>query len=180
VREVDLSFILGPLEHHYPALNIEGAVTLGTELLLFQRGNKKNSVNAVIKFPLVPFLESLTVRRPAPLEPLSSRAFDLGRIHDVPLSFTDAAALPDGDIVFSAVAEDTNDTYNDGRCVGSALGLIGADGTCRWLRRLAQLTKIEGLDVRREGPDVKILMVTDADDVSVPAKLLASTTPYDL
>jgi hypothetical protein len=32
--------------------------------------------------------------------------YDLGHLDGVPLCFTDAAALPDGGMVFSAVAED--------------------------------------------------------------------------
>ncbi len=85
--------------------------------------------------------------------------------------------MPNGDIVFSAVAEDTDDTYNDGRCAGAALGMLDVSGAHLWTRTLAQPYKIEGLDVRRDGEDLKILMVTDADDMALPAKLLASTTP---
>jgi hypothetical protein len=102
----------------------------------------------------------------------------LGRIDDIPLSFTDAAALPNGDIVFSAIAEDTDDTYHDGRCAGSAVGMIGMGGSALWIRTLALPYKIEGLDVQRDGEDLKILMVTDADDIGLPAKLLAGTTRY--
>lgn len=114
----------------------------------------------------------------APLEPLSTQTFDLGRINGIPLCFTDAAVLSGGEIVFSAVAEDTDDTYNDGRCAGSVLGLLGVDGTLRWIRKLTHPFKVEGLDVRRDGEDLQILMVTDADDRRTPAKLLSGTTPY--
>src|SRR5271169_2423622 len=33
------------------------------------------------------------------------------------------AALPDGTMVFTAVAEDTDDNYNDGACAGAAVGI---------------------------------------------------------
>ncbi len=177
-KQVDLSFIFGPLGRSFAALNVEGAVALGAELHVFQRGNKKNSANAVIRFSLAAFLEALGSKAPAPLEALAIRTYDLGHIKGVPLCFTDAAALSHGDIVFSAVAEDTDDTYNDGLSAGSAVGLLGADGACRWLRRLNHPFKIEGLDVRRDGEYLHILMVTDADDRGVPAKMLAGKTPY--
>ena len=175
-KKIDLSFIFSPLRQEFAALNIEGAVVSGAELFLFQRGNKGDSANAIIRFSLESFLEALGGHEKAPLKPLSVRPMDIGRISDIPLSFTDAAVLPDGGILFSAVAEDTNDNYNDGSCIGSALGLIDADGTQRWLRRLERPYKIEGLDVRRDGEHLKILMVTDADDIALPAKLLSSVT----
>lgn len=177
-RKIDLSFIFGSLKGRFDALNIEGALVRGSELLLFQRGNKKNNANAIIRFSLPHFVEALNVAHPTPLEPLSVQTLDLGRINEVPFSFTDAAALPNGDIVFSAVAEDTDDSYNDGKCVGAALGLLDVSGEILWLRPLAHPHKIEGIDVQREDNDLKILMVTDADDIAHPAKLLATTTPY--
>jgi hypothetical protein len=175
-QKTDLSFIFSPLKAAFAALNIEGAVVSGAELLLFQRGNKADSANAIIRFSLASFLAGLRGNESASLNPLSVRPVDVGRIGDIPLSFTDAAVLPDGSILFSAVAEDTNDNYNDGSCIGSALGLIAANGTQRWLRRLERPYKIEGLDVRRDGEQLKILMVTDADDIALPAKLLSSVT----
>jgi len=178
-KTVDLSFVLGSLEGEFPALNIEGALVLGGELLLFQRGNKKNSTNAIVRFSLARFLDALGAKEPPQLLPLSTQSFDLGGIDGVPLTFTDAAGLAGGDIVFSAAAEDTDDSYNDGKCLGSALGLIAADGALHWIRNLSQRHKIEGLDARREGSDIRVLMVSDADDIAVPAKLLAATTPYD-
>ena len=171
---IDLTFILAPLEDTYPALNIEGAVVTGDQLLLFQRGNKKNSVNAIIRFPLADFLAALRTENPTPLTASSHQTCDLGHINDIPLTFTDAAVLPDGGIVFSAVAEDTEDTYNDGVCAGAALGLLAADGTRRWIRHLKTSTKIEGIDVERSGDGFIILMVTDADDIAIPAQLLSA------
>jgi len=176
-RKIDLSFIFSPLRDRFSALNIEGALVLGSELLLFQRGNKTDNANAIIRFSLPHFLDGLNVVQPTLLEPLSAQVFDLGRIHEIPFSFTDAAALPNGHIVFSAVAEDTDDSYNDGTCVGAALGMLDVGGKILWLRPLAHPFKIEGIDVRREGDDLNILMVTDADDVAHAAKLLAATTP---
>lgn len=175
-KRVDLAFMFGALERELSSVNVEGAVVVGSDLVLFQRGNK-GGANAVITLSLAKFLEAIDGTH-SHIAPRSIQTIDLGRINDIPLSFTDAAVLPNGEIVFSAVAEDTDDPYNDGRCAGSALGMLGADGTRRWLRKLAHPHKIEGLDVRRENENLAVLMVTDADDVSIPAKLLSTTTSY--
>ena len=117
---VDCSPILASLDGEFPALNIEGAVVSGAELRLFQRGNQRHSKNAIIRFQLSTFLDALNSEQTA-ITPLAINTFDLGQIEGIPLCFTDAAALPDGKMVFTAVAENTDDNYNDGACAGAAL-----------------------------------------------------------
>src|SRR5215218_3222452 len=51
-RVVDLSPILVPLDDEFAALNIEGAVVVGEEFRLFQRGSKRHPENAIIRFKL--------------------------------------------------------------------------------------------------------------------------------
>ncbi|WP_176907595.1 hypothetical protein [Sinorhizobium sp. NFACC03] len=58
-RTVDLSEFLHPLEQHFSEINIEGAVVIGDEFHFFQRGNGKQAENAIIRYPLQPFLETL-------------------------------------------------------------------------------------------------------------------------
>ncbi|MFL5038808.1 MAG: DUF6910 family protein, partial [Xanthobacteraceae bacterium] len=110
------------------------------------------------------------------VKPFAIDRFDLGRIDGIPFCFTDAAALPNGDMVFTAVAEDTEDTYNDGPCAGAAIGIVTNDGHLRWLRRLDRPHKIEGVDARLDGDAVRLLLVTDADDPDIPASLFSATT----
>ena len=86
----------------------------------------------------------LATAGPAP-RPASITRYELGAIDGVPLSFTDGAALPAGGWLFSAAAEDTADTYSDGRCAGSVIGLVDAGGTIRTLERLAGAFKVEGI-----------------------------------
>jgi hypothetical protein len=172
---VDLSPILAPLDDEFAALNIEGAVCVGEELRLFQRGNKRHTENAIIRFKLSALLDLLGSGRTAAIKPFDIIAFDLGQIEGIPLSFTDAVALPDGDMVFSAVAEDTGDSYNDGPCVGAAIGVTGNDGTLRCLHRLDPPCKVEGVDAKVDGDVVRLLLVTDADDANIPASLLSAT-----
>jgi hypothetical protein len=174
-RVVDLSPILAPLDDEFAALNIEGAVVSGDELRLFQRGNRRHTENAVIRFKLSALLDVLFSGRAGAMRPSAINPFDLGQVEGVPLCFTDAAALPNGDMVFTAIAEDTDDSYNDGPCVGAAIGVAGDDGTLRCLHRLDRPHKVEGVDARVDGDAVRLLLVTDADDADIPASLLSTT-----
>jgi hypothetical protein len=174
-RVVDLSPLLAPLEEEFAALNVEGAVVSGDELRLLQRGNTRNSENAVIRYRLSALLEAWSVGRTGAIKPSAINPFDLGQIEGIPLCFTDAAALPDGDMVFTAIAEDTDDTYNDGLCVGAAIGIAGNDGTLRCLRSLDQPYKVEGVDAGVDCGVIRLLLVTDADDAGIPASLLSGT-----
>jgi hypothetical protein len=170
---LDLSTIFQSLERRFPALNIEGAVVCGNELRLLQRGNKRHSQNAVIRFHFSDFLRALSSNRVEPISPSSVACFELGEIDGVPFGFTDAAALPNGSILFTAVAEDTDDAYNDGRCTGAAVGIADGD-ELRCLYRLAQPLKVEGVHATMEGEAVRLLLVTDADDPAIPASLFSA------
>jgi hypothetical protein len=89
-----------------------------------------------------------------PIEAIAPSAIvtvDLGQIAGIPLSFTDGASLPDGSMVFTAVAENTEDTYNDGACLGAAIGILAQDGTLRYLDRLDACHKVEGIAARIDG-----------------------------
>ena len=174
-RVVDLSPLLAPLEEEFAALNIEGAVVSGDELRLLQRGNKRHTENAVIRYKLSALLDAWSAGRTGAIKPSAINPFDLGQIEGIPLCFTDAAALPNGDMVFTAVAEDTDDPYNDGLCVGAAIGVAGNDGTMRCLRWLDRPYKVEGVDARVDCDVIRLLLVTDADDADIPASLFSAT-----
>jgi len=173
-KAVDLSPILAPLEDAFSALNIEGAVVSGDELRLFQRGNKGHGENAIVRYGLSSFLEAFNSNRTSAIRPSAIQYFDLGHIDGVPFCFTDAAVLPDGEMIFTAVAEDTDDSYNDGPCRAAAIGMAENDGRLRWLRRLEQPYKVEGIDARGAGDVIKLLLVTDADDADIPAGLFSA------
>ena len=174
-RPVDLTWLLKPLDRLFDGLNIEGAVVVRDEVRLFQRGNKGGGESAIVRFPLAPFLTALTNSDESTLEPLAIHTMDLGTAGGVPFSFTDAASLPNGEMLFTAVAEDTDDPYDDGPCAASAAGIIGADGTLRRLVPLDPPYKVEGVDARVEGGVIKLLLVTDADDPEIPAVLFSAT-----
>jgi hypothetical protein len=171
---VDLSPVFAPLAEEFHALNIEGAVVSGNELRLFQRGNRRHHENAIIRFSLSAFLGALDPTETATAKPLATHRIDLGQVNGIPFSFTDAAALPGGDMVFTAVAEDTDNSFDDGPCVAAAIGVASGDGGLRWLRPLDHPYKVEGVDARVDGRVTRLMLVTDADDAEVPAALFSA------
>jgi hypothetical protein len=111
------------------------------------------------------------------LIPSAICAVVLGEINGIPLCFTDAAALPNGELVFAAIAEDTEDNYNDGPCTGAAVGIADREGRVRCLYRLDRPHKIEGIEAGVDGDVIRLLLVTDADDAAIPACLYSATIP---
>lgn len=174
---LDLSPSYLPLEASFPALNIEGAVVLGTELVLLQRASRAHPESALIYLALDDVLRAASSTNTAASKPARVRIIDLCTIEGIPLGFTDGTVLPDGRIVFSAVAENTEDTYLDGPCIGAAIGIIGTDGRVETLHRLEPTQKVEGVHATVHDDLIRLLMVTDADDVDVPGKLLSAEIP---
>ncbi len=175
-RLVDLAGIVAALRLRLGRLNIEGAIVRGERLELLQRGNHPGTGNALAGVSLAAVLQAAGSATVAPWVP-DIRDVDLGAIDGVPLCFTDGAALPDGSILFTAVAENSATSYEDGPCVGAAIGVVASDGMPRCLERLDQPHKIEGVDARVEGDTLRLLLVTDADDALLPAALYSAELP---
>lgn len=176
--EFDLSAFHDAFNDRFGRLNIEGVLVLGDELVLLQRGNKGDRLNARIRLRLGATLEALVSKRRLGIESLVDvEPVDLGAIGDVPLCFSDGTALPDGRMVFTAIAEDTDDSYTDGACSGAAIGVLAADGTIEFLEPTDSLLKVEGVEALVDGDAVRALLVTDADDGEIPAQLLEARIP---
>ncbi len=178
-RPVDLSALYAPLQRRFPALNIEGAAVCDQQIVLLQRASGKHPENALIRLALTDVLQALGPAGALKLPelPVEIHTIDLGRVENVPLGFTDAAALPDGRLVFSAVAESVDDTYHDGPCIATAIGVLDADGRVRTLEFVRPVRKIEGIDARMEGAVIRLLLVSDADDRRQPAGVFRATLP---
>ncbi|MBC7983294.1 MAG: hypothetical protein H7Y02_05495 [Candidatus Obscuribacterales bacterium] len=171
-RIVDLSGIFAAVEAQLNGINIEGATVSGERLRLLQRGNKRKGRNAIIDFSLSQLLDALlTSDAVTDARVLAISWFDLGAVSDVPLSFSDCATLPDGSLIFTAIAEDTEDAYTDGCCRGAAIGIIDASGVLVFLQSLAHPLKIEGIEASLLSDVIQVWLVTDADDASIPAAL---------
>ena len=172
-RALDLSALYAPLAEQFAELNIEGWFVGDGRLRLLQRGNHRGGVNACIAFEWAEASRWLAGSGPAPA-PREIQRYELGRLGGVPLSFTDGCALPGGGWVFCAAAEDSPDSYADGACTGSALGVVAADGALLGLRPLDTPAKVEGVALAPAGGVPTLLMVTDADNRNAPAWLLAA------
>ena len=77
----------------------------------------------------------------------------------------------------TAVAENTADAYNDGACIGSAVALLGADGGLLALHEFATPLKVEGVAATVTAGRIDVLLVTDADDPTIPAALYKAAIP---
>lgn len=151
VSELDLARLHAAIEREVDGpLNLEGAEWHAGRLLLAQRG-AAGAASAVVRVAW----PSLAVEGVASVE--------AGTLDGVPLGLTDLARLPDGRLLASYAAEDTDNAYDDGAVAGSAVGVLGEQS-----HRVAGPWKVEGL--WSDGREV--LMVTDADDPSRPAVLL--------
>ena len=175
-RAISLAPWFTRLQREFRDVNLEGAFIDGDHLALLQRGNKGSPRNACIRIALVPVLEALAHRCAMPAPTLADITdFSLGTFDDAPLCFTDGAALPHGGFVFTAVAEATDDSYADGACLGSAIGIIDGNDRLRALWCLDPALKVEGIEARMQGSALELTVVTDADRASVPAQLLTVT-----
>ena len=87
---LDLAWLYNGLEPSFAELNIEGAVTCGDRMLLFQR-DATGRDTAIISYPLGGFLAALSLSAAVPTPQILPT--DLGRVGGVALSFTDAATL---------------------------------------------------------------------------------------
>ena len=153
-------------------------------MCLLQRGHQGEAVNACLRLDLQALLQSLaqsqaqSLTRGTPAAPLQAvQRYELGQLGGVPLCFTDGVACPGGGWAFSAAAEATDDSYADGACAGSAVGLVNAAGTLQAVLTLRRNCKAEGISVTATAAGLAFLLVTDADDPQVPAQLLAGVLP---
>jgi hypothetical protein len=161
-------------------LNIEGAALLsGDSLRLWQRGNGAacqgcGPVNAACDISWRMLRAHLNDPASPPPTPQNVTQYDLGRLDGVPLSFTDAAVRGHA-IFFTATAEASPNTVEDGPVAGSVLGQIDAGGNATWTvlcdphgGRLNG--KVEGLCFDAEDANRAWILI-DRDDPLAPAEL---------
>lgn len=165
VRLLDLTAFFGAAALLVDEINVEGAFVREDHLLLFNRGNNTHPQTTILSCELAPVLNGAST----PVQVADS--IILPPIDGIALSITDACALPDGLIAFSAVAEDTANSYNDGRLAGAAIGLLSPNFTLIALEPVNPPVKVEGLHAWSDAGGIRLLMVTDADDPASPAGL---------
>jgi hypothetical protein len=99
-------------------------------------------------------------------------------IDGVPLTVTDACPLDGGQILLSAVAEVTDDSYADGAILGAAIILLDAKLDVVMVEPLEPICKIEGISARRTATGAELLCVSDADDPDMPSSLFSATLDF--
>jgi hypothetical protein len=177
-QHIDLASLYDDLRNEFDVLNIEGAVVSGADFVLLQRGNK-GSKNALIRLSLAAFLNDVAAGKAPRLHRApTATTIDLGVIDDVPLSFTDGAALANGALLFTAVAENTDNAIDDGMCVGSAIGIINAAGKIARMEQIEPAYKVEGVIAPIRDQHIHVRLVTDGDDASKPAWLLSAALAW--
>jgi hypothetical protein len=174
VEHRDLRTIFAPLRDRCGEINIEAAFVQDRDLVLVSRGNGSAPNNHVAHYRLESLSDWLSGRSTAPVAPSSIAPLRLPAIGGVPLGVTDATPHPDGGWLFSAVAEDTADSYTDGALTGAIIGHVDTDGRLTRTMRLSPMTKVEGIAVSRHGRTTTLIMVTDGDDPATPASLLCA------
>lgn len=171
-RVLDTSAWFNALQRQFTQLNLEGAFVSGDSLCLLQRGTKAHSPNAVLRCALSDVLSALQHETLPAFEPQLVRRMSLGDINGVPLCFSDGCALSDGNWLFTAVAEDTDNAVSDGEFFGAAIGMANAQDEVVWLQQVTPDFKIEGIEARQTSSGIELLLVTDADTPDVPSCLL--------
>ena len=133
--------------------NIEGALTTGGHLLLFNRGNGPSAKNGVFVLEQSDFV------------PKSFHEVPLGRLNGVPLGFTDAL-LVDGKIYFIAAAEGVGSTYHDGEIQGTVFGYLNPETMqVEYTKTISTTHKFEGLALSKKEDDQTVfLLCEDPDD----------------
>jgi hypothetical protein len=134
-------------------LNIEGAIYINENWLLFQRGNGANSKNGVFKiksFEIESQTEFIKIQLP--------------KIKQIETSFTDAILVEDK-IYFLATAEDTTSTYDDGEILGSLIGRMDSKTfEIEFTQKISDSHKYEGLTLyKKTATKIQFLICEDND-----------------
>jgi len=174
--ELDLAPLYSLLRERLDALNVEGAAVMGDELWLLQRGNSEQGENVVVALSCAEVIESLSRDRTLAAEELRRvLAFDLGELHETALTFSDASALGNGLLVFTASAEDTFASARDGAILGSVVGTIDLEGEVQRLRTIDRKHKVEGVHGVLDTGVITMTFVCDQDDPAEASPLLSAT-----
>lgn len=176
-RTIDLEPLYTLLRGDIDELNIEGAAILGDAFWLFQRGNGAEGENLVVELALDEVMGSLAGDLAIdPGELRAVRSYELGELDGTGLCFSDATALDDDTIVFTASAEVSGDGSDAGTIRGSVVGAIEISGEVRRLRTIDREWKVEGVHATIDTGVVDFVFVCD-QDADEASPLLSATMP---
>ena len=135
--------------------NLEGAIYDGTNWYLFNRGNGKNSKNAIFTIGGNNLTDDFSV---------IYNKIKLSKIKGIETTFTDAVWV-NNKIYFLATAEDTQSTYDDGEVVGSIIGSINPETMkVEFTKKITKTAKLEGITVyEKTATSITFLLCEDND-----------------
>lgn len=171
---VDFSKLYDFLASKVGTVNIEGAIAREESILLFQRGNSRNSKNAIIylKSDLNQQINHDIVFTEDHFEKIIY--LELGKVDGIPYTFTDAI-LFNQNILFLAAAEQTEDAYLDGEVSSICAGVLDLNGAILWKEELKTDVKLEGLlllsSQKNSDGQFEFLALSDADQDNTPSAL---------
>lgn len=147
--------------------NIEGAIYAHQTMLLFQRGNSKNSKNGIF---IVPNLVEDVIK----FIPI-----DLPTLDGVATTFTDAILVQET-IYFLASAERTTSTFDDGEILGSILGIMHAPTfEIIDVMLLSEHQKFEGIThYKTTENEIEFLVCADNDAFTTETIIYQLTVPF--
>jgi hypothetical protein len=179
-REISLAPLYSVLRERVEDLNVEGAAVMGDQLWLLQRGNGPDGENVIAELVLSEVMDTLLHERAVVAAELRAlRSYDLGTLEGAKLTFSDASPLGGELLVFTASAEGSPNTYEDGAILGSVVGTIDLDGEVRRLRTIDRRYKVEGVHAALDTGVMTLTFVCDQDDPDVASPLLSATTPLE-
>jgi hypothetical protein len=179
-REIDLAPLYTALREQVEDLNIEGAAVMGRQLWLLQRGNGPRGENLIAELVLSEVMDSLRHAHAVVAAELQGlRSYELGTLAGGKLTFSDASPLGGELLVFTASAESSPNTFEDGEILGSVVGTIDLDGEVRRLRTIDRKYKVEGVHAALDTGVMTMTFVCDQDDPEVASPLLSATMPLD-
>ena len=175
-QEVDLAPLYRRLGEHIGELNVEGASVIGDRLWLLQRGGGKGRAAGIVaELSLEEVMDSLQRDLRLDADELAAlRAYDLGTLDGVPLTFSDATPVAQELLVFTASAE-----ADDGHIRGSVVGTLDPDGHVQRLRTIDRRYKVEGVHATIDTGVMDFLFVCDQDDPDAASPLLSAAMPVD-
>jgi hypothetical protein len=164
------------LEVDPDVLNLEGACVVGRSLRWFHRGlPSAGLLSGSVDLDLdAVWSAAVGEADAADLQATCPRHYDLGSVDGVGLAITDVVALPGGDLLACAAAEDSPNPRDDGPVTATALARIRGDRVHEVvpLPRLdGRILKVEGLMVlHADATEAALLAVTDVDDAAAPSR----------
>jgi hypothetical protein len=179
-RLVDLAPLYALLSDQIEHLNVEGACVMGERLWLLHRGNHADSSNAIAELSLPAVMESLRGDQRIDVHELEDlRAYELGELDGVELTFSDATPLGGELLVFTASAEESGGRGEDGEIRGSIVGTIDTSGEVQRMRTIDRRYKVEGVHATIDTGVMDFLFVCDQDDPGTSSPLLWASMPVE-